>query len=51
MKPITAEEFIKLLSEEFEKRLQAKTSWGRNDLLLEFEKAKVSTLSRLVDMS
>ena len=46
----TVEQFLQKLQEAFEKRLQAKTSWGRNDLLLEFERAKVEVLSTLVDI-
>ena len=48
--PLTAEEFLKVLQEEFEKALTTKTNWGRNDLLLAYERAKTAALAKFIDM-
>ncbi|MFA6198834.1 MAG: hypothetical protein WC679_00255 [Bacteroidales bacterium] len=40
---------IELLRKNFKERLQAKTSWGRNDLLAEFELAISETILELMD--
>ena len=47
MKP-TPQQILQAVQEEFELLLKEKTSWGRNDLLLVFEKAKVAALLRFV---
>jgi hypothetical protein len=39
---------LQAVQEEFEKLLKEKTSWGRNDLLLVFEKAKTNALLRFM---
>lgn len=39
-----AEELLEDLQTEFERLLSAKNSWGKNELLLVFEKAKVAAL-------
>ena len=40
---------IELLRKNFKARLQAKTNWGRNDLLAEFELAISETVLELMD--
>ncbi|MDD5151464.1 MAG: hypothetical protein PHC28_13480 [Flavobacterium sp.] len=42
---------IDLLRKNFKERLQLKTSWGRNDLLAEFELAINDTILELMDDS
>ena len=46
---MTTTKVLTLIQEEFEKLLTSKTSWGRNELLLAFEKAKVAALARMID--
>lgn len=41
--------FINLYREKIKQRLQAKTSWGRNDLLLEIEAALADASAELLD--
>ena len=43
--------FIKILRENFEKRLQQKTSWGKNEVIQEFEKALIEAIVEFVDES
>ncbi len=42
------EEFVELLREEFHKRLERKTGWGKEELKLEFERAVSAAIVRLV---
>lgn len=42
--------FIEILREEFEKRIGVKTGWGKNEILIEFDKASVSALIRLAHL-
>jgi len=36
---VTDRALIKAIREEFQKRLQARTGWGRNDVMHEFDQA------------
>ena len=38
--------FVEILREEFEKQLQSKTGWGRNEVLTAFDKACISAMIR-----
>lgn len=41
-------DMLNLVQEEFEKLISAKNSWGKNELLLVMEKAKMNALLRLL---
>ena len=41
--------FAKLLEEKFMERLQTKTGWGRNDVMIEFRAALNEALMELLD--
>jgi hypothetical protein len=41
--------FIALFREKIRQRLQAKTGWGRNDLMLEIEAALADASAELLD--
>ncbi len=41
--------FVGLLRQKFQVRIAAKTGWGKNELLSEYDQAVAETLSALVD--
>lgn len=41
--------YQELLREEFEKEMQAKTGWGRNDVMAAFDRASTRAAFRLLD--
>jgi len=43
------EKFLEIFSDEFEKELQKKTSFGRKELEVILEKVKARTLARILD--
>jgi hypothetical protein len=45
---MNVEQFMAALEDEFHKQIQAKNSWGKNELMLAFEKAKVAALLRFL---
>jgi len=38
------DKFLDILREEFEKRMEKKTGWGKNEVLIEFDKASITAL-------
>lgn len=44
------EVLLETVQEEFENMLTTKTSWGRNELLIAFERAKVKALLRFIKL-
>lgn len=38
--------FIEILREEFEKATSSKTGWGKNEMMMEFDKACIRALAR-----
>ncbi len=42
---------IDLIRQKFTERLQAKTNWGRNDLLQEYERAVNDAVMELLDQA
>jgi len=38
--------FIEILREEFDKEIAAKTGWGKNEIMIAFDKASVRALYR-----
>ena len=43
---MTAAQLLAEVQTEFEKELQTKTSWGRNELMLMYERCEVTVLAR-----
>ena len=43
------EKFMVIFAAEFEKVLSTKTGWGRNEIILAFNKAAVSAAMRVID--
>lgn len=41
--------FLDLLREEFEKTIGAKTGWGKNEIMVAFDKASIKALVRLAE--
>jgi len=44
-------QFAKLLRIEFTHRLKAKTGWGRNDIMIEYDQAVSAVVLRMLDES
>lgn len=42
---------VDLIRQKFEARLQAKTGWGRNDVMVEYDKAVAEALLEMLDQS
>jgi hypothetical protein len=42
---MTLDQFLDQLREELERRLAVKTGWGRNEVLVAFDKASITVLS------
>lgn len=42
---------VELIRQKFEARLQAKTGWGRNDVMAEYDKAVSEASLELLDQS
>lgn len=43
--------FIETLKENFKKRLQQKTNWGKNEVIQEFEKALIEVIVEFLNES
>lgn len=41
--------FIKLLRDNFSARISAKTGWGKNELMMVFERAVIDTMTQTMD--
>ena len=44
----TPQELLAAIQEAFQKQLEAKTNWGRNEVLVAFERAKSEALVRFI---
>jgi hypothetical protein len=42
--------FIEIIREEFEKEIASKTGWGKNEIMVAFDKASVKALYRYAAM-
>lgn len=45
-----AETLLDAIREKFVQRLQRKTSWGRNELISEFDQATVNTIATVIEL-
>lgn len=41
--------FINLLRDNFSTRISTKTGWGKNELMMEFERAVIDTMTQTMD--
>lgn len=48
-KPSMNKQLLDLIKEKFQARLQAKTGWGRNDIMVEYQSAVNDALIELMD--